>query len=259
MIIMLSINPKKTNVFVRYNVYVENEMTPDELAEVLYPKDELVYPIAKSIFEGDEDDVVAHLQNAIDAGRHPIDLINNALIKGMSIVSKLYDDGDLYLPDVIISAQAMVVGVNYCKSISTEEINSKGKIVCFVAEGDIHDIGKNIVSVLLKAKGFDVVDLGRDVPVEEVVESVLDEKPIMVSGTALMTTTMYSFKKIKEELTRFDMDIPLVCGGGAVTQDFVTKYKLGIYGEEAADVPKIAESILKGEQIEKLQNLYHKH
>ncbi|MFP4655624.1 MAG: methanol--corrinoid protein MtaC [Methanohalobium sp.] len=256
---MLSLNPKKTSVFVRYNVQNEKKMTPDELAEVLYPKDELVYPIAKAIFEGDEDDVVLHLQEAIEGRKNPIDLINDALIKGMSIVSKLYDDGDLYLPDVIISAQAMIAGVDYCKSISTEDINTKGKIVCFVAEGDIHDIGKNIVAVLLKAKGFDVVDLGRDVPIEEVVEAVLDEKPIMVSGTALMTTTMYSFKKIKEELTRFGMDTPLVCGGGAVTQDFVTRYKLGIYGEEAADVPKIAESILKGENIDNLQNLYHKH
>lgn len=256
---MLSLNPKKTNVFVRYNVQIEKKMTPDELAEELYPRDELVYPIAKAIFEGDEDDVVMHLQEAIEGGKNPIDLINDALIKGMAIVSKLYDDGDLYLPDVIISAQAMIAGVNYCKSISTEEIKAKGKIVCFVAEGDIHDIGKNIVAVLLRAKGFDVVDLGRDVPIEEVVEAVLNEKPMMVSGTALMTTTMYSFKKIKEELTRFGMGTPLVCGGGAVTQDFVTRYKLGIYGEEAADVPKIAESILNGEDIDNLQNLYHKH
>src|SRR5512145_899970 len=155
-------------ILVRYNVALEKEMTPDEAAEELYPKDKLVYPIAKAIYEGEEDDVVEALEAAIKAGKNPIDLIDNALMIGMGVVTRLYDDGIIFLPNVMMSADAMLAGIDYCKTKTTEVPESKGKVVCHVAEGDVHDIGKNIVVALLRAAGYDVIDLGRDVPVDEV-------------------------------------------------------------------------------------------
>ena len=102
-------------ILVRYNVALEKEMTPEEAAEELYPKDELIYPIAKAIFEGEEDDVVEGLQAAIDAGKDPIALIDDALMVGMGVVTKLYDEGIIFLPNVMMSADAMLNGIEFCK------------------------------------------------------------------------------------------------------------------------------------------------
>lgn len=254
---MIDINPQR--ILVRYNVKVEKEMTPEEVAEKLFPVEENIREVAKAVFEGDEDEVVESIQNAINNGLDPLKLINNALMVGMEIVSTLYDDGVLYLPDVIISAQAMIEGIEYCKEQSGQDHEYKGKIVSYVVEGDIHDIGKKIVTVLLRAKGYEVVDLGKDVCVEEVIAAVKKEKPIMLTGTSLMTTTMIGFKDVNSRLLESDINVPVVCGGGAVTQDFVSQYELGLYCEEAADVPKIADAIINGLNISQLRKEFHKH
>ncbi|HII03092.1 TPA: methanol--cobalamin methyltransferase [Methanosarcinaceae archaeon] len=247
-------------ILVRYNVKLEKEMTPEEAAAELYPKDELVHAIAEAIFEGEEDDVVAGLEKAVAAGKDPISLINGALMPGMAVVSKLYDDGVIFLPNVMMSADAMLEGIEYCKTKSGSAPEVKGKIVCHVAEGDVHDIGKNIVVALLRANGYDVVDLGRDVPVDEVIEAVDKESPLMLTGTALMTTTMYTFKEINDKLLEKGYRLPFACGGGAVNQDFVAQYELGVYGEEASDAPKMADFIKEhGDNIVKLREKFHKH
>ena len=160
----------------------------------------------------------------------------------------------------MMSADAMLEGIEYVKEKTGKAPESKGNVVCHVAEGDVHDIGKNIVAALLRAAGYDVVDLGRDVPVDEVVAAVEKEKPIMLTGTALMTTTMYAFKEVNDKLLEKGYRIPFACGGGAVNQDFVSQYELGVYGEEAADAPKIADFIKEhGDNIVKLREKFHKH
>jgi methyltransferase cognate corrinoid proteins, Methanosarcina family len=247
-------------ILVRYNVALEKAMTPDEAAEELYPKDELIYPIAKAIYEGEEDDVVDALEVAIDAGKKPIALIDDALMVGMGVVTKLYDDGIIFLPNVMMSADAMLAGIEFCKTKTTEIPEPKGKVVVHVAEGDVHDIGKNIVTALLRANGYEVIDLGRDVPVNEVITAVEKEKPMLLTGTALMTTTMYAFKEVNDKLLEKGIKIPFACGGGAVNQDFVSQYELGVYGEEAADAPKIADAIIAGTtDITALREKFHKH
>jgi methanol corrinoid protein len=254
---MIDIDPDA--ILVRYNVKLEKEMTPEEAASEFYPDDKVIRSIVEAVFEGDEDEVVGALQDAIDAGKDPISLIDDALMVGMEIVSKLYDEGVLYLPDVIISAQAMTDGIEYCKERSTEQHELKGKVVSYVVEGDVHDIGKKIITVLLKANGYEVIDLGRDVPVSEVIDAVKRENPIMITGTALMTTTMYSFMEVNDRLLENDINIPFVCGGGAVKQDFVSRFELGVYCEDGADVPKIADEIINGATIEELREKFHRH
>ena len=255
---MIDIDPSK--ILVRYNIKREKEMTPEDAAEELYPKDKLIYPIAKSIFEGEEDDVVEGLEKAISSGKDPISLINGALMVGMGVVIRLYDEGVIFLPNVMMSADAMLVGIEFIKQKSGKAPEVKGKVVCHVAEGDVHDIGKNIVAALLRANGYDVVDLGRDVPVDEVIAAVEKEKPLMLTGTALMTTTMYAFKEVNDKLIEKGIKIPFACGGGAVNQDFVSQYDLGIYGEEASDAVKIADAIIGGvDDIEELREEFHKH
>jgi methanol corrinoid protein len=255
---LIDLDPSK--ILVRYNVAMEKAMTPEDAAEEIYPKDKLIYPIAKAIFEGEEDDVIEGLEKAISSGKDPITLIDDALMVGMGVVTRLYDEGVIFLPNVMMSADAMLAGIDFVKENSKTAHVTKGKVVCHVAEGDVHDIGKNIVTALLRANGYDVVDLGRDVPVDEVIAAVEKEKPMMLTGTALMTTTMYAFKEVNDRLLEKGFRVPFACGGGAVNQDFVSQYELGVYGEEAADAPKIADSIREnGDNIVKLREKFHKH
>ncbi|WP_406657430.1 methanol--corrinoid protein MtaC [Methanolobus sp. ZRKC2] len=254
---LLDIDP--SSILVRYNVKRESELSPDDVAREYFPEDELIRNIVEAVFEGDEDEVLVALQEAVDHGKDPIGLIDDALIAGMNIVSQLYDDGLLFLPDVIISSQAMTDGIEYCKKISDGSHEYKGKVVSFVVEGDVHDIGKKILTVFLRSSGYEVIDLGSDVPIDEVVSAVIDNNPIMFTGTALMTTTMYSFKEVKERLLDNGVEIPFICGGGAVTQDFVERYDLGVYCDDAAVVPKIADEVLKNATIEELREKFHRN
>ncbi|MCL2141297.1 MAG: methanol--corrinoid protein MtaC [Methanimicrococcus sp.] len=247
-------------VFVRYNVKMEKSMTPEEAAKQLYPKDALYKDVAVAIFDGEEDDVIKALDACLKAGKDPLKLIDDALLPGMAVVSALYDQGIIFLPTVMMSADAMLEGIEYCKSKTKETPKSKGLVVCHVAEGDVHDIGKTIVAALLRADGFSVIDLGRDVPVDEVIASVVKEKPMMLTGTALMTTTMYAFKEVNDKLLEKGIKIPFACGGGAVNMDFVETYSLGVYGEDASQAPKFANFILKnGASIDKLRDEFHTH
>ncbi|WNY29189.1 hypothetical protein MmiEs2_14120 [Methanimicrococcus stummii] len=249
-----------SDVLIRYNVAMEKTMTPDEAAEQLYPKDPLYKAVAVAIYEGEEDDVIDALDALLDAGNDPLKLIDDALLPGMGVVSSLYDQGIIFLPNVMMSADAMLEGIDYCKTKTAEIPEAKGTVVCHVAEGDVHDIGKNIVAALLRADGFDVVDLGRDVPTEEVLAAVAEHKPVMITGTALMTTTMYAFKDVNDKLVEKGYNIPFACGGGAVNQEFVESFTLGVYGEEAAEAPKFANYILKnGADIGKLRDEFHTH
>jgi len=186
-------------------------------------------------------------------------LIDDVLMPGMKITTDLYDIGVIFLPNVMMSADAMLAGIEYCKEKSGSAPTPKGKIVCHVAEGDVHDIGKTIVAALLRAAGYEVVDLGRDVPVDEVIAAVKKEKPMMLTGTALMTTTMYAFKEVNDRLLEAGIKVPFQCGGGAVNQDFVVTYELGVYGEEAANAPQMADMILAGKSLKQLKEHFHMH
>lgn len=254
---MLDIDP--SGILVRYNVKLEGELTPDEVAREHFPSDILLRNIVEAVFEGDEDEVIVTLKDAVKAGKDPISLIDDALMKGMNIVSQLYDDGILFLPDVIISSHAMTDGIEYCKKISGKNHEYKGTVVSYVVKGDIHDIGKEDPDSIPEVSGYEVIDLGSDVPTDEVIQAVLKHRPIMLTGTSLMTTAMYSFMEVNNRLLENDIRIPFICGGGAVTQDFVTNYELGIYCEDAAIVPKVADQVIESKSIDELREQFHMH
>ena len=130
-------------------------------------------------------------------------------------------------------------------------------MVTHTAEGDIHDIGQIIVNALLSAAGFEVINLGADVPVDEVVEACRIHQPIMLTGTALMTTTMTAFPKIADRLKRQGISIPFVCGGGAVNETFVTSFELGIWGKEANQAVGMAEDALNHLTWQELRNKWN--
>jgi methanol corrinoid protein len=241
----------------RYDIQVEAKESPEELAARMVPKDPLLKKIAEDVvfmrYKNVNDDVTAALKNF-----SPEEVIEQGLIKGMDVVGELYGRGIYYLPHVMVAADAMDRGVKLCESKMKGAPKTKGKVVMHVAEGDPHDIGKNIAAVLLKSNGYSVVDMGRDVPVTDVVETVEKERPQLVTGTALMTTTMSAFPKVAERLQEKGINIPFICAGGAVNRAYVESYPLGVYANKAIQGPALANKAMEGADWRKLREDWDK-
>lgn len=230
------------NIFKRYDLDTEKAGVARDVST-----DAVLQEIARFVVSGDDEGILPAVQNALKS-KSPLEVINGALIAGMNEVSRLWDEGSYFLPQVILSSDAMNVGIAECEKSMGKSMERKGKVVTHTAEGDIHDIGQVIVNALLNANGFEVINLGADVPVDKVVEAVKQHKPVMVTGTALMTTTMTAFPKIAHQLQAAGIQVPFVCGGGAVSEEYVTSFELGIWGKEASQAPGMAEDALAGEK-----------
>ncbi|MGA8571114.1 MAG: cobalamin-dependent protein [Desulfobaccales bacterium] len=239
------------NIFKRYDLEGEKAGTAKSVSA-----DPALQKIAGHVVSGDADGILAPVKDALKT-KAPLDVINDALVAGMNEVSRLWDEGVYFLPQVILSSDAMNVGIAECEKAMGKAMARKAKVVTHTAEGDIHDIGQVIVNALLNANGFEVINLGADVLVDKVVSAVKEHKPVMVTGTALMTTTMTAFPKIAHQLQLAGINIPFICGGGAVSEEYVTGYELGIHGKEAAQAPGMAEDALAGETWESMREKWN--
>ena len=236
------------DIAIRYNVLVEGPaLKPEDDEEVIaiLPSEEgIKRELALLVLYGDKDGCDAKTQEALDAGEDPIDLINNALMKGMDSVSALYTKGEYFLPDLMLAGDAMMSGVALCEKKLGHKSDTKANIVCCAVEGDPHDIGKNLIVMFLNANGYNPVDLGRDVPKEDIVKAAKENDAALITATALMTTTMTQFGKIATALQEAGMDTPIGAGGGAVRRDFVEETPQAFYGVEAYHTPKLADAIV---------------
>jgi methanol corrinoid protein len=235
-------------IAIRYNVKVEGPaLKPEddpEVVEILPSEEGTKRTLALDVLYGDKDKTDADVEAALNDGEDPIDLINNALMKGMDGVSALYTKGEFFLPDLMLAGDAMMSGVALCEAKLGHKADSKAKVVCCAVQGDPHDIGKNLIVMFLNANGYEPIDLGRDVPHETVVAALKENEPAMATATALMTTTMTGFGKIAALMEEEGLDIPIGCGGGAVRRDFVEETAHCFYGVEAYHTPKLADAIV---------------
>lgn len=240
-----------SNIFRRYDL--ETEKAGAAKAVSTDPK---LQAVAQFVVTGDEDGILPAVLDALKS-KPPVDVINGGLIAGMNEVSRLWDEGTYFLPQVILASDAMNIGIAECEKAMGKAMVRKAKVVTHTAEGDIHDIGQVIVNALLNANGFEVINLGADVPVDKVVAAVKEHRPVMVTGTALMTTTMTAFPKIAHQLQSAGITIPFVCGGGAVSEEYVTSFEMGIHGKEASQAPGMAEDALSGENWNNMRSKWN--
>ena len=235
-------------IAIRYNVVAEGTaMKAEDYPEVkeILPTEEPFRKIALEILYEDKINALKDVKKSLEEGYSPIELINNALMKGIDAVSTLYTKGVYFLPDLMLAGDAMMESVKECEKVLGRKSDTKGTVVCFVAEGDPHDIGKNLILMFLRAGGFEAIDLGRDVAAQRVVEAVKEYDPLFMTGTALMTTTMTAFPKVVEALKEAGLEVPAIgCGGGAVRKDYVETMDMTVYGVEAYHTPKLADAIL---------------
>ncbi|WP_019177725.1 B12-binding domain-containing protein [Methanomassiliicoccus luminyensis] len=240
-------------ILTRYDILADAKDKPETIAERILPKDPVLRKVA-------EDVVFLKAKNIIDDTTEALktktaeDIIEGGLLKGMDVVAELYGRGIYYLPHVMVASDAMDKGIKIAEKSLTGARKLKGTVVMHAAEGDPHDIGKNIAAVLLKSNGYGVVDLGRDVLVDNVVKAVEEHKPIVVTGTALMTTTMSAFPKVTERLAEKGINIPFIGAGGAVNRSYVESFPMGIYAEKAANGPGLVEKAAAGWDWRKIRD-----
>jgi methanol corrinoid protein len=233
-------------IFRRYDIDHENTNLPTNIIARMLPTSPLLREIAASVvymrFKEVGPSVMTALRMKVSAER----IINDGLTVGMEIVSHLYSHGMYFLPEVMMAAKSMEIGISIAEKQIAGERDTKGKVIMHSAEGDPHDIGKNIAGVMLRSAGFTVIDMGKDVPVEEVVEKVMTSDPLIVTGTALMTTTMSAFPKAAALMREKGIDIPYMVAGGAVNREFAESFDGGIYSKRALQTPPIVEMVRSG-------------
>ena len=207
--------------------------------------------IKKAVINGDREAVEILVKQALEKKLNPQKIIDVGLIPGMELVGKKFSRKEYFLPQVIESAEAMRRGFELCKEKLPKGKNRvAGKVVLATVKGDIHDIGKNIVKMMLENHGFQVIDLGKDVPPERIIESARKEKPNVIALSALLTTTMVEMGVVKEALEKSKLNIPLLVGGAVVTKGYADRIG-AVYSMDAVGAVELAKKIMKAAKIER--------
>lgn len=200
-------------------------------------KKELYAKIADAVVEMEDEEVTELCQIAIDEGYDAAEVIRDALIKGMDKVSELYETGEYFLPEVLTASFALNEGVELLKPYMKQETTSeKVKVVIGVVEGDTHDIGKNLVKIMCESAGFEVHDLGRDVPIDEFIRVAKEVEADFICMSTLMTTTMAGMKLLIEKLKEQGIrdKFMVMIGGGPISQKFCDEIGADAYTTDAA-------------------------
>ncbi|HET8685290.1 MAG TPA: cobalamin-dependent protein [Methanosarcina sp.] len=228
--------------------------TANQIKEQSRPKNPEYVAVTEAVIEGNSAEAVKLTTALLEKGKDPTDLVLNALMPGIQTVCELYDIGESYMPEILLANEALIGGVRLCQE-KIGEINFQGKVVSLVIEGDLHDIGKNIVAAILRANGFEVIDLGSDITVETAVKAVKTTNADLVIGTTLMSTTKGGLKALAEVLE--SEDVPVACGGAAVDRRFVETFSNSVYGKTPLDAVKIAKKICAGKSWKEVRKEIH--
>jgi len=194
---------------------------------------------AQHIIDAKEEAAVQLAQEYLDEGLDPVEMIDKGLSEGIRKLGDLFDRGEVFLPHLIISSEAMTAAVKVLEqAMPADQAGKKlAKVVLGTVEGDVHDIGKGIVATMLRVYGFEVIDLGRDVPIATFVEKAIEVDADVVGSSALMTTTQVGQKALEKALTEAgirDKVITMV-GGAATTEHWAAKIGANFWAENAAD------------------------
>jgi len=209
----------------------------------LSSKEVILKKLAECVVNGEEDECEKWAREALEAGVDAYEAIMDGCAEGMKIVSRKYEEGEYYVPEILLSASAMYRAVDVLKPhIKVEKMATPRTVVLGVVEGDIHDIGKNLVKTMLEAAGFKVIDLGKDVPREKFIEAIKEHEADVLGMSALMTTTMPEMKKVIEKLEEAGLrnKVLIVIGGAPTSIDYARQIGADSWAKDAsAAIPEI--------------------
>ena len=204
--------------------------------------------IQQLLIDGEDEELKEAVQQALDEGVGPLSILNDALIKGIAAVGDEYQKGNFFLPDLILGAKAMEAGIAVIKPLLTgdQEAKSGSKLLIGTVEGDLHDIGKNIVATMFRANGFEVQDLGVDVKNDLFVEKIKEYKPDLVGLSALLTTTVVKQKDLIETLVEEGLrdEVKIMVGGAPISKEWAEQIGADAYASDAAEAVHEAKKLL---------------
>jgi len=208
---------------------------------------EILEILKEMVVNGKHKEIEAQVQSAIDSGIDLNRIINDALISAMDIIGKRFADGEIYVPEMLVSAMTMKLGLEKIKPLLTEEeIETKGTILMGTVKGDLHDIGKNLVAMMLEGAGFKVIDLGVDVKIENLVQILKEKKADILGLSALLTTTMPEMSKVIEtlEVEGLRDNVKVIVGGAPIDKKFADKIGADGYAKDAAEAVQVARELV---------------
>ena len=203
-------------------------------------------PIYENVIEGQADEVVSGVKSALAAGVHAGVILNEALIAAMDEVGRRFEDGDFYVPEMLISARAMQAGLALLKPhLASTDIKAAGKVAIGTVKGDLHDIGKNLVAMMLEGAGIEIIDLGVDVSPESFVDAV-HEGANLIGMSALLTTTMSSMGTTIEALKAAGLrdKVKIMVGGAPVTEEFAKSIGADAFAPDASSATRVARQLV---------------
>lgn len=214
---------------------------PAQKLDDLLPADEPFRVIARSVARGEVDAAVALVKSAVGDGWDGLIIATDGLLKGMDAVSIQYNLKQAYVPEILLAARALDAGLQECGDLRALE--SKGTVLIHTADGDLHDIGKNIVAAVLESHGWDVIDLGKNVDAEHIVAAAKEHSVRLIGLSALMTTTMIEMEKVIRERDAAGIPARIMIGGAPVTERFAKEIGADGYAKDAVDAAAVAKHL----------------
>lgn len=198
------------------------------------------------VMKGNGKNIVEDTKQALAEGHKAKELLDQVLLKAINDVGELFDKGKYFLPQLIASAEAMKLSIEYLEPLLAQGNSGKNMptVVIATVEGDIHDIGKNLVALMLKNYGFQVIDLGKDVPKEKIIEAAKEHHAQVIALSALMTTTMQQMKHVIQYAKEKDVNAKIIIGGAVITQEYADEIGADGYSKDAADAVKVTKKLL---------------
>ncbi|MEL7563403.1 MAG: corrinoid protein [Dehalobacterium sp.] len=201
--------------------------------------------LSQSVIAGNAAQVKEQTKAMVDAGANPLEIINNGLIAGMNVVGACFKNGEMFVPEVLMSAKSMASGIEIVKPlIADTDMPSKGKVLLGTVKGDLHDIGKNLVGMMLESGGFSVINLGIDIAPEKFVAAVKEHNPDIVAMSALLTTTMLHMKDTIELIKEEGMKVKCIVGGAPISQDFADEIGADGFAPDAASAVELCAKLI---------------
>jgi 5-methyltetrahydrofolate--homocysteine methyltransferase len=211
--------------------------------------DKMIEAIYKGILDGDQHLVAQQVTEALNAGLSPNLILKKGLVAAMSEVGRLFENGEYYVPEMLIAARAMQAGLKLLKpGLADTGVKAVGRVVIGTVAGDLHDIGKNLVGMMLEGAGFEVIDLGTDIKPEAFVNSVREHKPDIVAMSALLTTTMPNMEATIKALEGAGLrkQVKVIIGGAPITEEYANRIGADGFGYDASLAVKAARSLIGG-------------
>ena len=199
--------------------------------------------IGENIGKGDVDAVKKGVEIALEEGIEPEKILNEGLLDAMNAIGEKFSNNEVFVPEVLIAARAMNGGMEVLKPKLIETgVKARGTVVLGTVKGDLHDIGKNLVKMMMEGAGFEVIDLGTDVKAEKFVEAVKENKPDILGMSALLTTTMTNMEEVIEKLDEAGLkdEVYIMVGGAPITDEFATDIGADAYAKDAAEAARVA-------------------